>query len=220
MSSKILPLFMLFSALLLLWIGVPRFLAELMLVPGTPIYERISSGETVTDEELDVLQQSREQSIGFVDKPRSYTDLGLVYILRAHRTTDAAEKKAFALKAIEQLETGLALAPVATFAWARLASACLIAGPEHSEKAVKAWRTSVALANFEPFIFLSRNHIGINLYKDLSEEDRQTLRDQVELTYNWNRGKLRRYARDNGLVEWIAFLLYAQPEKAQWISAK
>lgn len=216
-SSRILPVFMLLASVLLLYIGVPRFLAELMLVPGTPIYERTNLGEPVTDEELDILQESREQAVSFVDHPKAYHQLGQVHLLRAQRTEDAQERIAQAEKALEHLETSVRLAPVNTFAWSRIATACLILGPEHRQKALEAWRTSVALARFEPFIFLSRNHLGILLVDDMTKEDLSILREQINLTYDWNRGQLRNYARQSDIVNWVAFLLHEHPEKADWI---
>lgn len=220
LSGRILPAFMLLSSILLLYIGVPRFLAELMLVPGTPIYERLNLGEQVTDEELDVLQDSREQAVSFVDHPKAYNQLGYVFLVRTQRASSGHERIAFANQAIEALNTSISLAPVNTFAWARLATAYMLVGPEHNPKAVEAWRTSVALARFEPFLFLTRNHIGISLYQELDEEGRAILKEQVNLTYDWNRGQLRTYARQNELVPWIAFLLHEHPEKAEWVSGK
>ncbi len=211
---------MLLSSILLLYIGVPRFLAELMLVPGTPIYERTNLGEQITDEELDVLQESREQAVAFVDHPKAYHQLGVVFLLRAQRAESASERIEHANQAIEALNTSLQLAPVNTFAWARLATAYMQVGPEQNEKAVEAWRKSVALARFEPFLFLTRNHIGISLYSDLTEEDREKLKEQINLTYDWNRDRLRNYARQNGLVDWITFCLHGHPEKVDWIRAE
>lgn len=220
LSAKILPAFMLLSSVLLLYIGVPRFLAELMLVPGTPIYEQLNLGEKVSDEDLDILQESREQAISFVDHPKAYNQLGFVFILRAQRADSETERDMYAQQAITALKTSLQLAPVNTFAWARLASAYMLAGPENNEKAVEAWRTSVALARFEPFSFLSRNHMGIFLFDSMTEEDHAKLREQINLTYDWNRTQLRDYARQNSLVEWVAFLLYEHPDKAAWIREK
>ncbi len=220
LSGRILPTFMLLASILLLYIGIPRFLAELMLVPGTPIYERTNLGEQVTDEELDVLQQSREQAVSFVDHPQAYQQLGVVFLLRAQRASSEPQRVSYGLQAKEHLETSLRLAPVNTFAWARLATAYMLIGPEHNTKAVEAWRTSVALARFEPFSFLSRNHIGISLYSDLTPEDRALLREQVNLTYDWNRNRLRNYARQNDLIQWVSFLLHGHPEKVKFIEAK
>ncbi|MBL4790931.1 MAG: hypothetical protein JKY60_18385 [Kordiimonadaceae bacterium] len=213
-KDYILPGFMLLASITLLVIGVPRFLAELMLVPGTPIYERISLGETISDDDLEVLEQSRLQAIGFVDHPRSYTDLGLVYLLKARRTSDPVEKLRYADLAVENLNTGLGLAPLNTFAWLRLASVYILKGETFYPDAVEAWRKSVATARFEPFIFTNRIHVGSILYPAMSSEDITLLRAQTELAYNWNRGKIRTYGRKNDLLRWIKFL-GPQTEDAQ-----
>ena len=201
-----LPGFMLVSSIVLLAIGVPRFLAELMLVPGTPIYERISIGEAVGDEELTVLEESRLQALEFVDIPRAYTDLGSAYLLRAQRATSEAERHHFAERSIEVTTKGLNLAPLNTFAWARVSSAHVLLGADHYGDAIEAWRTSIATAKFEPFLLIQRMHIGVALYQSMKPEDREVLSEQFQLTYNWNRGKLRAYARANQLTEWVIFL--------------
>ena len=201
-----LPGFILVSSITLLVIGVPRFLAELMLVPGTPIYERISLGEPVDDEELTVLEESRLQALEFVDMPRAYTDLGTVYLVRAQRATSEAERRKFAERSIEVTTKGLKLAPLNTFAWSRVSSAHILLGADHYDDAVQAWSTSVATARFEPFLLIQRVHVGIILYQSMKPTDRKILNDQFQLTYNWNRGRLRTYARANQLTEWMAFL--------------
>ena len=198
--------FMLVASIGLLAIGVPRFLAELVLVPGTPIYERISSGEAVDDEELIVLEQSRLQALEFVDMPRAYTDLGMSYLVRAQRATSEAERREFAKRSIEVTTKGLNLAPLNTFAWARVSSAHVLLGADHYGDAIQAWRTSIATAKFEPFLLIQRVHVGIVLYQSMKPEDREVLSEQFQLTYNWNRGRLRAYARANQLTEWMIFL--------------
>lgn len=197
---------MLVASIGLLAIGVPRFLAELVLVPGTPIYERISSGEAVDDEELIVLEQSRLQALEFVDMPRAYTDLGMSYLVRAQRATSEAERREFAKRSIEVTTKGLNLAPLNTFAWARVSSAHVLLGADHYGDAIQAWRTSIATAKFEPFLLIQRVHVGIVLYQSMKPEDREVLSEQFQLTYNWNRGRLRAYARANQLTEWMIFL--------------
>jgi len=220
-KPNFLAVFMLVSSLLLLYIGVPRFLAELMLVPGTPIIERLNRGEIVSEKELDVAQESREQAVSFVDHPKAYSELGTVFLTRAQTVTDSESKKEFASQAIIHLEKTLSLAPLNTFAWLRLSSArLLLGGKENRGKALEAWRNSVATASFEPFVLIPRLHTGIILHDIMTDEDKATLREQADLTYNWNRGQFRSYARKHQLVEWGAFLLSEYPEKAEWIAAK
>lgn len=220
-KPNFLAVFMLLSSLLLLYIGVPRFLAELMLVPGTPIVESLNRGEIVSEKDLGIAQESREQAVSFVDHPKAYSELGTIFLTRAQTATESGSKKEFASQAIIHLEKTLSLAPLNTFAWLRLSSARLILGDkENRGKALEAWRNSVATARFEPFVLISRLHTGIILHDIMTDEDKAILRDQADLTYNWNRGRLRSYVRKYKLVEWGAFLLSAHPEKAGWIARK
>ena len=122
--------FMLFFSIVLLVIGVPRFLAELMLLPRTPIYERISIGESVDNEELTILEKSRLQALDFVEMPHAYTDLGTSYLVRAQRATSEAERRRFAEQSIDVMTKGLSLAPLNTFAWSRVSSAHILLGAD------------------------------------------------------------------------------------------
>ena len=205
-SRWALPGFMLLSSLVLLIIGVPRFLAELALVPGTLIYDRISSGEFVENAELTVVEESRLQALEFAELPKAYTDLGTVYLTRAQRATKREDKTNLARKSIVVTTEGLRLAPLNTFAWSRLSVAHILLGQDHHDKAIEAWRTSVASARFEPLLLTQRLHIGIILYGSMSEQDQSTLRDQFKLTFDWRRGDLRAYARQYQLVDWMVLL--------------
>jgi len=211
---------MLGSSILLLVIGVPRFLAELMLVPGTPIYERISLGEHVSDKDLDVLENSRLQAIEFVDLPRAYTDLGTAYLIRAQRAPDEESRRRYAEMAIQTISIGLNMAPLNTFAWSRVSSAHILLGPENYPQAVTAWRVSVQTAPFEPFLLIQRIHIATILYRSMDAADIALLKDQIGMTYNWNRAKLRAYAAKNGLIDWMVFLAPDDSDMAQYMAAK
>jgi len=201
-----LPGFMLASSIALLVVGVPRFLAELMLVPGTPIYESLSFGKPVSDEELKTLEESRLQALRFVDMPKAYTDLGTSYLERARRAETQAGREDFAKQSIEVTTKGLNLAPLNTFAWSRLSSAHIMLGADHYDDAIQAWRTSVATARFEPFLLIQRVHVGIILYGAMDAEDREILGEQFQLTFNWDRRKMLAYAKANQLTEWMIFL--------------
>lgn len=92
-SRWFLPGFMLVASITLLVIGVPRFLHELMLVPGTPILYRLNAGETMTEEELHTLVQSRLDALEFIELPDAYSDLGASYLRRAQRPKSAEDRK-------------------------------------------------------------------------------------------------------------------------------
>ncbi|MFC3052238.1 hypothetical protein [Kordiimonas pumila] len=218
---NILTIFLLGASLLMLYMAFPRFLAELMLVPGTPIVERLNSGGDVSVEDLDIAQNSREQAVSFVDHPKAYSDLATVFLARATVEQDRALKTQYTEKAIESLEKTLSLAPLNTFAWLRLSFARLRTGGDDGVrlKALEAWHMSVTTAPFEPYILLSRLHLGIVLYDEMTEEDISLLQAQAQATYKWNRGLLRQYVREKNLAEWCAFLLEANPEAAKFIAA-
>lgn len=216
-SQWFLPAFMLVSSITLLVIGVPRFLAELMLVPGNPIYEEIFNGTQVSDEDLTVLEESRLSAIGFVEMPKAYVELGASYLIRAQRAQSPEEKIDYAKKSIEVTTTGLQMAPLNTFAWARIASANILLGPDYHDEAVVGWRNSVATARFEPFLLLQRLHIGIFLFNSLTEEDKQTLRDQAAVTFRWDRRRLRNFSKEKKMVEWVVFLMQDNPEAQAYL---
>ncbi len=211
-----LPAFMLVSSITLLVVGVPRFLHELMLVPGTPIHERVSRGETVSDEDLDILEESRLQALEFVELPDAYSDLAASYLVRARRATTTEKREYFAKKSIETAKTGLDMAPLNTFSWARVTSANIILGESFYPNAVEAWRLSIATARFEPFILIQRVHMGIILYDHLNDDDIALLKDQLGMAYRWNKKKTRQYAQQQQLVEWFIFLSDEYPEAEEY----
>lgn len=202
----IIPAFMLVMAAGLLVIGAPRLRYELALIPGTPIYQRLVSGQPVTDNELDTLEQTRLDALSFVETAQSYTELGTSYMARAHRTPDVAEKQRHATMAIYATMKGLQIAPLNTFAWARIATAHLMLGADHFEEALAAWRNSIASAQFEPILLIRRVHVGILLYGAMSEIDRALLVEQLAITWRWNRAQLLAYSKRHHLSEWMILL--------------
>lgn len=197
---------MFFCSLSLLTVGVPRFLHELMLVPGTPILHRLNTGEQVSDEDLSILEQSRLDALDFIELPDAYTDLGASYLTRARRARTDEDRRKFAEMTIEVSTSGLNMAPLNTFAWMRVATAHIIVGPEHYDDALEAWRTSIATARFEPLLLMQRVHLGTILYQVMNPEDIEKLRDQLGLAYEWNRRDARRYAEQYSLLDWIVLL--------------
>lgn len=218
LNRWLLPGFMLVSCIGLLTIGIPRFLHELMLVPGTEILERINAGEPVTDDELTILEKSRQDALSFVELPKAYTDLGSSYLMRARHAVEREERQKYAAMSIEASTKGLNMAPLNTFSWFRVATANVLLGPEHRDKALEAWNTSIATARFEPFILMQRIHLGTILYRNMTLEDIDVLKDQLELAYRRDRHAMRRYAQQNHLIAWMTFLSRPGSEMASFFS--
>ncbi len=172
----------------------------------------------MSDEDLDVLEDSRLQALKFVELPAAYSDLGASYLVRVQRATADADKKMFAEKPIEASTTSVEMAPLNTFAWARITTANIILGEENYPEAAKAWRLSIATARFEPFLLIQRVHMGILLYDHLTEEDIDLLKDQLGMAYRWNKKQTRRYARKHELTEWFVFLSEEDSEAAEYFT--
>lgn len=218
-SRWLLPIFMLTSSIVLLVVGVPRFLHELMLVSGTPILYRVNAGETVSKQNLEVLESSRLDAIGIIELPDAYLDLGSSYLYRARTATEPEEAQKYATMTIEVSEKGLNMAPLNTFAWFRVATANAMLGPDKYQESLDAWRTSIATARFEPFLLMQRVHLGIILYQNMTDEDIELLQDQLGMAYRWNRIRLRQYVRDNNLLVWAAILCEPDSEMKEYLTS-
>lgn len=217
LSRWLLPSFMLISGITLLVVGVPRFMHELMLVPGTPILHRLNAGETITEEEWHTLEQSRLDALDFIELPDAYSDLGASYLRRAQSAKSREEQVKYAEMTVEVAMKGLNMAPLNTFSWFRVATANVMLGPEKNAEALQAWRTSIATAKFEPFILMQRVHLGIVLYQEMTDEDVDLLKDQLRMAYRWNKRYLHQYVRKNNLIVWMAILSEPDSEMKNYL---
>lgn len=197
------------SALLLIGFGAPRFLASIWMAVGDPILQDIAEGKDITQDDLDILIDSRESALGLVNIPPAATDLGLAYIA-IEATPEKLEK------AITSLKESIKKAPVSETAWRRLANLQAI-NPEYHDEAVMAWETARKLSEHEPQILQDRIRVGTFLYLSMTDEQRALLRIDTETAYKNNRGSLRRYGRANDLLEWFKFLL-RDKEKTEFLS--
>lgn len=214
------PAFMLISSITLLVIGVPRFLHELMLVPGTPILYRVNAGETVSAEELTILEQSRLDALRFAELPKAYSDLGSSYLARSRMVTSEEDRIKYAEMSIEASMKSLNMAPLNTFAWFRVATAHVQLGRDRHQKALEAWRASIETAKFEPFLLLLRVHLGILLFPNMSPEDVALLKEQLRMAFHWRAGRALQYGRQKGLLKWMSFLSLPDENMARYFSGQ
>lgn len=211
------PVFILISGVILSAVGVPRFLYELMLVPGTPILHRVNAGKEVLAEELEILEKSRLDALEFMALPGAYYDLGAIYLRRAQTASRREDIRKYSEMALEASMNGLDMAPFNTFAWTRAVVANVMLGPENNQEALRAWRRSIAVARYEPFILMHRVHIGIILFQEMTEEDAEALKDQLSLAYRWDKWQLRQYIRTNKLVAWMTILCEPDSEMKAYL---
>ncbi|MCJ9429948.1 hypothetical protein [Kordiimonas marina] len=203
-GRRLLSGLMMVSALYILWTGVPRFLAEVMIVPGRPILEKVRANTQVSAKDLSTLEQSFLSAISFADLPQFHAELGTSYLVQAQHTNDRQKRLEFAKMAIEESQISLDKAPLNPFAWERISVAQIILG--HYDDAIRAWRSSSRIASFEPFLLMQRIHIGIILYQHLSSNDIRLLKQQIKMAFHWQRWIMRHYVRTYHLTSWVTYL--------------
>ena len=206
------------SAFLLLALGVPRFLAALSLVPGTPVFYALWAGEPTSAQDIDTMITSRLQSLEFSESPAAYSDLGAAYLAQAQQAETPDEKQRSLELSLEMSGKSVALAPLNAYAWARIANANIMLSPPKPEAAVTAWRQSIETARYEPVLLFQRFHLGVVLYRDMSPADIALLKDQTRMAYNWWPYNFRSYCRRKGLVEWAIVLLADNPEAVAYLA--
>ncbi|WP_286829445.1 MULTISPECIES: hypothetical protein [Kordiimonas] len=205
---------------LMLLAGLSRVLHELMLVAGTNVSDQLSRGKSVTADDLDLLVKSRLRAIQFYSTPKAYSDLGTAYLALSGLANELENRRRYARLAETAANNGLTLSPLNSYLWLKLASARVVLGNGHQDGAVEAWRKSIETAKFEPFILFQRVHVGILLFDSLSQEEIALLKEQLVLSYHWNRGQLWQYAHAHKLFDWMAFLTEPNSAMSTYLKPK
>lgn len=198
------------TSVVLLWLAVPNFLAAVSMAVGDPIMRDLTDGKRPSPSELETLIESREQAIEFADLSKASTELGIIYVMQ-DPTPENIEK------ALASLQHSLDKAPMNAITWqwfARLA----IFSPGREQDAVVAWRTARMLAENDMYIFHDRIHVGVLVYREMEQQDRDNLFIDVERAYRTNRARLRDYAKRQNILEWMKFILRDE-EKTKYLSS-
>lgn len=196
-------------AAILILVGVPNLIAATWMAIGQPIYDDLESGKPISQEDFNLLIESREAAIALTDNADAYADLAVAHYVRG-------ELPGKFEKAIEASWLSLERKPVDAFTWQNLALISLYV-PDRKEEAIQAWRASYALGKYSPDLYHVRFLIGTVLYRDLTPEDRELLRGDANRAYVKNRFAFRQYARENNLLEWAKFLL-RDPKKTEYLT--
>lgn len=196
-------------AAILLWIGVPNFLAAIWMATSAPTYKDIGSGKPVATTEIEAAIESRKRAIALTNSARAMTDLGVAYV-----TLDPSPENIE--KAVVSLRSGIELSPMNAFAWQRLAGLAVYL-PGNEAEALTAWRTARQLAEYDTFLLHDRIRVGTLLYRVMEPADREALLQDTERAYRMNRGALRTFARQANLLEWLKFILRDE-EKTKFLT--
>lgn len=197
-------------------LGVPRLMAELSLVPGTPYLRAVQAGETLSEDDILLLEQSRLNALELVPLPSAYANLAYLSVLRAQRADTPEERERHASKAENLVRESLKGSPVNPYYWLTLSSALILQG-KHLD-GITAWKNSLATAPFDPPVILERIHVGMLMLNYMNEDDIAALRAQIEMAYRWHRGLLQRYVRRNRLAPMIEYLMSENAELVEHVT--
>jgi cytochrome c-type biogenesis protein CcmH/NrfG len=136
--------------------------------------------------------------------PHARTNAGLLRLRLAVRQ-DASLDKEMAEQAVEDLRQGLARAPANPLAWTALAHADFLLGD--AGEARKALALTLSVAPFEPALTLARCQVGLALWSELSETERNQVARQIENAWAAQPQELLALARGDGKGNLIAAAL-------------
>ena len=191
------------AALLLL--ALPIAVASLTEIPGNAVLKKLLRYEPVPIQALKDLIQSREASLQWRKRGRTYTDLALARMVAGEQEASAARDETFR-HARDELTEGLAAAPTNPYAWMRLV---LLRRTLESPTPEIASALSLALNTGarQGRLLFPGVETGLHAWSELDDADRSLVAEMVRRA--WARDPLRvaRIARDAGQLPLLARLL-------------
>jgi len=172
-----LPLAALLVALPMMWLSLPRMVAEMAALPGSFHLHDVSFGRTVPVPILETMAESQRRALGFVDSPRYWENLALVSVQRARAAGYVTPEGRQQLReAVAATRKSLERSPLQMRAWFRLSHGLVaLYGP--SAEAADALAISLILGPNEDYLYASRFLLISRLWTFLDEEGRNRARD-------------------------------------------
>jgi hypothetical protein len=186
---------------LLLFLSVPRVVAEFLMLPGNRVLTMLQKGSTPSEGDLAIFITSRERSLTWADSGRSRTDLALAQLLLAEREVGGGARYNELLgQAVQSMRAGLALAPANPYAWTRMSFAALSAG-EPSERVAPMIEMSIRTGPVEPDLIFARLGLCFVEWPYFGPSSRTLLEEQVRLAWHQSRDRLAVLARAAGRAD-------------------
>lgn len=160
----------------LLWQAVPIVVASLIEAPSTPALKRLDT-EAVGAAALRAVLRSRERSLHWHERGRTWTDLGLARILQAERGA-VPERDTHHGLAERALVRGLALAPMNPYGWMRLVEERVALG-RSAEDIVPAFTLALDTGPREDRMLPITVEAGLHLWAALDRDDRDRVAGKV-----------------------------------------
>jgi hypothetical protein len=199
---------------LLLFLSVPRVVAEFLMLPGNRVLTMVQKGTTPSERDLAIFIASRERSLAWVDSGRSRTDLALAELLLAEREVAGARHHELVEQAVRSMRAGLALAPANPYAWNRISFAALGAGVP-SDRIASLVEMSIRAGPVEPELVFGRLALCFMEWPSFGSSSRGLLEEQVRLAWHQSPDRLAVLARAAGRADTARSAL-PEPERAEF----
>jgi len=165
-----------------------------VMIPGEPVRNAIQSNETVSIDDLDVLESTRKDALKWISPGRIWTDIGLAQSWKAYRIGyETVMGKTLLSEAANSIRHGLSFSPANSFAWARLGYVYIMKSGSPTENAVKAYKMSLLTASYEPRLLFDRLILCFYMWDYFSEEDQYLIDQQIGFAarnYRWKLAKI------------------------------
>jgi hypothetical protein len=198
---------------LLLFLSVPRIVAEFLMLPGNRVLTMLQKGTTPSERDLAIFITSRERSLAWADSGRSRTDLALAQLLLAEREVGGTRYNDLMGQAVQSMRVGLALAPANPYAWTRMSFAALGTGVP-SGSVAPLIEMSIRTGPVEPDLIFARLGLCFLEWPYFGSSSRALLEEQVRLAWHQSHDRLAVLARATGRADTVRSAL-PEPERAE-----
>lgn len=182
-------------AILLIMFGVPSLFARLVMLGGDESRLDLLGGATLSSEALARVEESRRRAAAWFPENTLLNDLALVALNKAGRT-DNEQATAFLREAEMWERRALAVSPADPFGWYRLSYLFYAADGGPTDRAVAAWRQSMATGPYEYALIFPRLEMAVALGDRLGEGDQAYVQGLIRAAWKDHPDRLAKLAMD------------------------
>lgn len=180
--NRALAMAMIFAALLMIGLSLPRLWAAVESLPGDEIkaeYYRFVAGERgpLSEDELDRWHASRLAALSSVETAQTWGDIASIHLIRATQEPTPAKRELRTVARVA-LTQALKLSPADGFRWYHLALIDQALGAQAND-VLHSVRASIAVAPYQPSILTGRIMLIFENWDITDEELRQLALEQA-----------------------------------------
>ena len=184
----------------LLYISIPRTVAAFLTIKGDQILRHIEEGGKVSSDQLGELEQSRWDSLGWVENRKTYFDLTVVNNIR-RPTVPAGDRRSVDEVTLPLIEQSLMLSPASARGWLSLAAVEMRLNGD-SKRVADAMMASILTGPVLPYRTLYRLKLMLGSIQFMKSSDQQLLLRQVRI--GWKVGADAAVMLSLASPRWIA----------------